>query len=158
MSHDDVEVAAPPQSRSCPRWSARQHRARPAPGRWCGGTPPERPAERNVAEKTPRFSLLINTHSFAGPANTLASSLPTSSPALFLSPSHHPNHRLGGDGGITCGLELRTILHVDPPKKATPNVGPGICELGFRSPATYGSHIAHDGHPELRGGRIRFSV
>ena len=38
-----------------------------------------------------------------------------------------------------------------PPPKRAQSVGPGIFELGFRSPATYGSHIAHDGHTDLCG-------
>ena len=43
-----------------------------------------------------------------------------------------------------------TFIRRPPPKRAH-YVGPGICELGFRSPATYGSHIAHDGHPDICG-------
>ena len=40
-----------------------------------------------------------------------------------------------------------------PPPKRAHYVGPGFG--GFRSPATHGSYIAHDGHPELRGCNAR---
>ena len=48
--------------------------------------------------------------------------------------------------------ELHTILCRPPPNELTTwdlDLG------GFRSPATHGSHIAHDGHPELRGCNAR---
>ena len=45
---------------------------------------------------------------------------------------------------------MMTFTRRPSPKRAH-CVGPGICELGFRSPATCGSHTAHDGHPDLCG-------
>ena len=44
------------------------------------------------------------------------------------------------------GIFIRTV---DPPQTRAPFLGPGICELSFRSPATCGSHRAHDSQPDM---------
>ena len=95
-------------------------------------SPPHRP---------PRWSL---------PTTTLCSA--ETDPNSPRCPCHPPcPPMLSKDDTPEPAVFLRFYFIRRPPPKRARYVGPGICELGFRSPATYGSHVAHDGHPDICG-------